>query len=57
MKTKIRELQANFDHVKQLINKPIDQCDSVDEFNYKSAHRDLKAACQVRKSELLSNQA
>jgi hypothetical protein len=40
-------MSANYEKIKEMINCPLSECDVVDEFNLRSAHRDLEAACKV----------
>lgn len=45
-KETIKLLSANYEKLKADINKPIDKCNIVEEFTFRSAHRDLRVACQ-----------
>jgi len=40
-------LSFDYEQIKDSIKTPIEECDCIEEFMLKSAHRDLKAACQV----------
>lgn len=45
-KAKIKVLSFDYEQIKDSIKTPIEECDCIEEFMLKSAHRDLKAACQ-----------
>jgi hypothetical protein len=49
LKERVKTLSIEYEKLKAIIQKALDKCDSVDEFSLKSAHRDLRIACEVLK--------
>jgi hypothetical protein len=47
LKEKIKTHSNNYLKLQSLLKTPIDQCDCIEEFQLRSAHRDLRVACQV----------
>jgi hypothetical protein len=53
LKTKIKTLSNVYETLRLSINMPLEECNCVDEFKLRSAHRDLRVNCQVKNEFLV----
>jgi hypothetical protein len=56
LKEEVKSLSYEYEKLKSRIKKPLDKCDSIEEFSLKSCHRDLRLVCQVVNFCLVINQ-